>query len=361
LYAKWTIDESEYWTVTFVSNGGSSVAAEKIFKAYPYITEPADPTRTNWEFAGWFEDDGTFLNEWDFATAISGTKTLYAKWVEVPGTDYWTVTFVSNGGSAIPSQSVANGDLADEPANPSRKYWEFAGWYSDAALTVPFNFDTPITEDTIIYAKWNEILFTVTVAAENGTSFKYYFDGVLKGSFTIGPSGEYKIFNVSGGTIIKIEAVSDEGHTVEWKYGAPGHEIRAPSGSVFSHTVGGDVRVTVTLTPAEDPEEGFLWGILAALLITLLIYLALLRAGGKAVTGTVAHNGSGLKGARVEYTVNGTEKQAVTDTSGGYIIKEPEGSLITITGVTKDGHAVSEKLPVSFIMEKGKTDINFEL
>jgi uncharacterized repeat protein (TIGR02543 family) len=53
------------------------------------ITEPDDPTRDDEvEFVGWYRDNGTFKNEFDFNTPITNDTTLYAKW----SNDKYTLT-----------------------------------------------------------------------------------------------------------------------------------------------------------------------------------------------------------------------------------------------------------------------------
>jgi formylglycine-generating enzyme required for sulfatase activity len=66
----------------------------------------------------------------------------------------YTVTFESNGGSAIPSQTVTEGDTATRPGNPTKGGYGFDDWYADSGLTTPFNFDTKITDNTTVHAWW---------------------------------------------------------------------------------------------------------------------------------------------------------------------------------------------------------------
>lgn len=71
------------FVVTFNSEGGSSVSSQ--FADFDTtIDPPAAPTKTGYTFGGWYTDDGTFANEFDFAnTTITGDTTLYAKWIDV--------------------------------------------------------------------------------------------------------------------------------------------------------------------------------------------------------------------------------------------------------------------------------------
>lgn len=68
----------------------------------------------------------------------------------------YMVTFDTDGGSEVPSQTVAYGGLAIEPTAPTKDGYTFDNWYKDAELTTLFDFMTEtITANTTIYAKWN--------------------------------------------------------------------------------------------------------------------------------------------------------------------------------------------------------------
>jgi uncharacterized protein (TIGR02145 family)/uncharacterized repeat protein (TIGR02543 family) len=84
----------------------------------------------------------------------------------------YTVTFNSNGGSVVPSQTVKSDSMAKKPTNPTKSGYTFAEWYSDTALTAQFNFSTPITAAKTLYAKWvvmdidGNIYTTVTIGTQ---------------------------------------------------------------------------------------------------------------------------------------------------------------------------------------------------
>lgn len=77
LHAKWTIGE---YTISFVSNGGSSVTS--IVQNYnTSVTEPSEPTRDGFDFDGWYQNEG--LTElYEFTTMPGNNITLYAKWIQ---------------------------------------------------------------------------------------------------------------------------------------------------------------------------------------------------------------------------------------------------------------------------------------
>lgn len=66
----------------------------------------------------------------------------------------YTVTFDSNGGSAVPTQTVKSGSMAVAPADPTKEGYTFDGWYCDPALEKPYDFHTNVTADITLYAKW---------------------------------------------------------------------------------------------------------------------------------------------------------------------------------------------------------------
>ncbi len=72
-------------------------------------------------------------------------------------TTTYTVTFNSNGGSAVEAKTVKDGEKVTKPANPTNTDTTktFGGWYTDAACTQAFDFNTPITANITLYAKWN--------------------------------------------------------------------------------------------------------------------------------------------------------------------------------------------------------------
>jgi uncharacterized repeat protein (TIGR02543 family) len=134
--------------VTFQSNGGSTVASEPV----PYIdpaTAPSAPTRTGYTFAGWYSDSG-LTDAWSFASPVYINTTLYAAWT----IDQYTVSFNSNGGSAVSTQTVDYDNTAAAPTAPTRTGYTFAGWFTNSGLSQAWDSSTPITSSMTLYAAW---------------------------------------------------------------------------------------------------------------------------------------------------------------------------------------------------------------
>ena len=153
LYAKWIPDTH---AVSFNSNSGSPVATQLVaFNAT--ATLPPAPTRSGYTFVGWFSDAG-LTNSFNFTTPITADITLYAKW----SINTYIVSFNSNGGSAVASQTVSFNATAIQPPAPTRAGYSFAGWYLEAGLVNVFSFATPIAANVTLFAKWALPSYTFT-------------------------------------------------------------------------------------------------------------------------------------------------------------------------------------------------------
>ena len=76
----------------------------------------------------------------------------------------YTVTFQSEGGSEVASQIRAN-TPADQPADPTKEGYTFIGWYNGES---EWDFETPVTADLTLTAKWQLNQYTITFKPENG-------------------------------------------------------------------------------------------------------------------------------------------------------------------------------------------------
>ena len=151
--------EKKNFTVTFNSNGGSSVNSSTI-KENETAAKPADPTKEGFIFDGWYTDS-TLTNKMDFSKPITGDTTLYAKWNVNDVKAIHVVSFETNGGSTIVNQRVEEGSKATKPNDPTRDGYKFLGWYSNIALTTEMNFDNAIVSNLTVYAKWEKIIENV--------------------------------------------------------------------------------------------------------------------------------------------------------------------------------------------------------
>ena len=82
-------------------------------------------------------------------TRINRDIVLTARW-----TPLYTMTFDSQGGSAVPSQTVRDGETVDEPTDPTWAGHTFLGWFTEAQDGESADFSQPLRQDTTVYAHW---------------------------------------------------------------------------------------------------------------------------------------------------------------------------------------------------------------
>lgn len=156
LYAKWV----KTVTVTYHVGSYGTAPASQTVDAGKKFTRPADPVDSRAIFQGWYTDEN-YTTAYDFGSAVETDLNLYAKWK-----DGYRVVFQTAYGTAPAEQKVALNGKATKPADPTATGYIFKGWYTSQLYTAEFDFNTPITADTTLYAKWNET-YTVTFNVGN--------------------------------------------------------------------------------------------------------------------------------------------------------------------------------------------------
>ena len=146
LTATWTINS---YTITFDANGGSEVSS--ITKNYgETLSQPSDPTKEGYTFAGW---DTTFPT-----TMPAQNTTLTATW----SINSYTITFDANGGSEVSSITKNYGETLTQPSDPTKDGYTFAGWDTTFPTTMP-------AQNTTLTATWSINSYTITFDANGGS------------------------------------------------------------------------------------------------------------------------------------------------------------------------------------------------
>ena len=170
LTAKWTAKDYE---VSFITEHGKTPTSQNV----PYNEPAKDPgtlTEEGYTFDGWYADEA-HNTKFDFTQPIKHNTTVYAKWT---ANDY-EVRFITEHGDPPTSQNVKYNGTATDPGELTEEGYTFIGWYTDHTCTTEFNFSTPITGDTKVYAKWekNAPVLPDTYALNVSGAF-VYVDGV---------------------------------------------------------------------------------------------------------------------------------------------------------------------------------------
>ena len=90
--------------------------------------------------------------------------------------DTYTVTFETNGGSEVTAAQVTNGNTISEPTVPTRSGYKFEGWYTDRECTVSYDFNSPVTGDITLYAKWKSMAIT-SISVNTPPAKTFYMEG----------------------------------------------------------------------------------------------------------------------------------------------------------------------------------------
>ena len=170
VYAKWTAND---YYVSFITEHGKAPTSQNV-KYNGTATNPGELTAEGYTFIGWYTDD-TYSTEFDFTQPIKSNTTVYAKWTA----KNYEVSFITEHGNAPTSQNVPYNEPATDPGELTEEGYTFDGWYADEAHKTKFDFSTPITGDTKVYAKWekNAPVLPDTYALNVSGAF-VYVDGV---------------------------------------------------------------------------------------------------------------------------------------------------------------------------------------
>jgi uncharacterized repeat protein (TIGR02543 family) len=148
LYAKWNV---VYYILEFIDYNGVILQSG----TYAYgsslsaVIPPTPPTRSGYTFSGWSASIPTTMP----ANNVTITA-LYA-------INYVTITFESNGGTAVAPITSQEGMAITEPTPPTKTGFTFGGWYTDTSLTNKFTFITTPPRDLTLYARWLTVEQTI--------------------------------------------------------------------------------------------------------------------------------------------------------------------------------------------------------
>ncbi len=223
--AKWTINQ---YTITFDTNGGTAVAP--ITQNYgTAVTEPADPTKTGYTFAGWEPVIP--------ATMPAENVTITAQWT----INQYTITFVTDGGTEIPAISQIYGTDVPKPENPTRDGYTFKEWDSQIPTTMP-------AENTVIKAQWTINQYTITFDTDGGSAVAPITQD-YNTAVTV-PADPTKTGYTFAGWEPEIPATmpaEDKTIKAQWKK----NEVPSSSGSGGGKT---PTTVVIPVTPPEEPD-----------------------------------------------------------------------------------------------------------
>lgn len=198
------------------------------------FTAPTDQV-----FNGWKDGDN---NDVEVGAAVTTDMVLTAQWI-----NHYAVTFNLQGhGDAIDPQDIKHGEKATKPVDPVVMGFDFGGWFTDAACTAgnEFDFETPITAATPLFAKWTEFEGCVLLYPALSGDALHVGDNVA-------------VQTGSKGGSIAVVGMKEDGSI---SYNANGLFLSSGGADVISVTLNNDIavgtKIFVTLMAANTGSRG---------------------------------------------------------------------------------------------------------
>ena len=204
---------------------------------YAYITVPPEsklpqvkiPEKAGYTFIGWRDFNNSKAPIWnEYTDKVTKDMTLIA--VFQKGTVNYTVSFNTNGGSAVKAVTVKANTKVTKPANPTKSGYKFTGWYLDKDCTEPWDFNTNIVRrNTTLYAGWEKVI------TANPISSKVLVNGkaVTFEAYTIDGNNYFKLRDFA-------QAVNKTEKNFEVKWDSENNAINLISNTPYT-PVGGEL------------------------------------------------------------------------------------------------------------------------
>ena len=235
-----------YRTVTFDSDGGSTVAAQRILRGQK-AQRPAAPTKDGYTFIGWYNKaDLQYINlpEWNFDYPVFENLELVAQWMEARPISTDPITYLDKDGNqqVCTAYTVLTSETKESILNYADKWYDLpAGWYVvEGNVTITPRLDTHgavnliLTNGSHLTAEWGidvKVGDTFTVYAQStdeGTMGR--LTACLPADFNLDRMVHYSVWPYSG--------MAGIGSSARWRAGNDG--IRESEGTIIIN--GGNIR-----------------------------------------------------------------------------------------------------------------------
>ena len=118
------------------------------------VEDIAMPKKDGHTFVGWFTERNGQGSKFVLPYEMVEDVTLYPYWEVLDPSTTYTVTFETNGGSAVSPSTVKVGETIAQPTEPTKADYAFSGWYLDELFTQPVSFPYTVNSNVTLYAKW---------------------------------------------------------------------------------------------------------------------------------------------------------------------------------------------------------------
>ncbi|WP_340013687.1 InlB B-repeat-containing protein [Paenibacillus sp. FSL K6-1318] len=313
-------------------------------------------TREDYQFTGWNTAADGSRSSYSAADTFSmndSDVTLYAQWQPL----YVNISFESNGGTEIDNQKVNYNSSAVNPDAPEKTGYTFSGWYKDSQLLQSFDFNTSLTQNITLYAKWKSSTATLSSLTVNlgqltpafsADELDYRVDvesDVTSLDFSLGKANEGQVVHVTGATdenvtdgiytytvtdlvygsnLVNINVQAEDGTSNDYKLNVNRIDITNAKLSEIALP-------SITLSPTFSPEEEIYEATVSSSVSTTEISVkpdqtgATVKINGISGNSTVVQLVSGMNTITIEVTaLDGISKKTYTlnikrnsDSSGG--------------------------------------------
>ena len=240
------IQDNAYIAVTFDSDGGSTVAAQRILRGQK-AQRPAAPTKDGYTFIGWYNKaDLQYINlpEWNFDYPVFENMELVAQWMEARPISTDPITYLDKDGNqqVCTAYTVLTSEIKASILDYADKWYDLpAGWYVvEGNVTITPRLDTHgavnliLTNGSHLTAEWGidvKVGDTFTVYAQStdeGTMGR--LTACLPADFNLDRMVHYSVWPDSG--------MAGIGSSARWREGNDG--IRESEGTIVIN--GGNIR-----------------------------------------------------------------------------------------------------------------------
>ena len=137
------------YIITFDTDGAGDIPPIKGFYG-DAVQKPADPVKEGYTFLGW---------ELELPSTFTGNMIAKAKWQ----INQYTITFDTDGGSAVNPLKVDYNSAVTAPAAPTKEGYTFVGWQPELPTTMP-------ASDLTVKAQWKANEYTITFDTDGGSA-----------------------------------------------------------------------------------------------------------------------------------------------------------------------------------------------
>ena len=240
------IQDNAYIAVTFDSDGGSTVAAQRILRGQK-AQRPADPIKDGHTFIGWYNKaDLQYINmpEWNFDYPVFKNLELVAQWMEARPISTDPITYLDKDGNqqVCTAYTVLTSETKESILNYTDKWYDLpAGWYVvEGNVTITPRLDTHgavnliLTNGSQLTAEWG-------IDVKVGDTFTVYAqstDEGTMGGLTACLPADFNLDRMTPYSVWPYYGMAGIGSSARWRAGNDG--IRESEGTIIIN--GGNIR-----------------------------------------------------------------------------------------------------------------------